>query len=118
MTIEKAQKDRQILNELDALGDAIADGTVERKFTTMRMHLNIPDVEFSGQDVRELRRELAVSQAVFARIIGTSIQTVQAWEQDRTDPPPMACRLLDLIRRRPNEFVSVVRPTSDEEVMT
>jgi DNA-binding transcriptional regulator YiaG len=47
----------------------------------------------------------AGSQAVFAKLLGVSLNTVRAWEQGVNHPSDMACRFLDEIRRDPAYWV-------------
>lgn len=52
------------------------------------------------EDVRRIRTENHVSQAVFAAILGIGKTTVQQWEQGQKKPSGPAQRLLDLIDRK------------------
>ena len=57
------------------------------------------------EEIRELREREGASQAVFAMFLGTSVKTVQAWEQGVTRPPKMACRIFDEIRQNPEYWL-------------
>jgi putative transcriptional regulator len=59
-----------------------------------------------GADVRRLRTEtLAVSQTVFARLLGVSPKLVEAWEAGRNVPAGPVRRLFELVERDPKEFL-------------
>ncbi len=49
--------------------------------------------------MKNLRAELNVSQAVFARVLGVSKKTVEAWEAGRNVPSGSARRLLEVIQK-------------------
>jgi len=60
-------------------------------------------------DVKKIRKDLHVSQTVFAACFGVSKGTLQAWEQGRRHPQGPAKILLILISKRPrliNEILS------------
>lgn len=67
-----------------------------------------PPPRYSADDVRHIRTRIGVSQAVFARAIGKSSDTIKAWEQGRRDPDGSARRLLELADRFPREFSLLV----------
>lgn len=52
------------------------------------------------EDIRRIRTENHVSQAVFAAFLGTGKTTVQQWEQGHKKPNGSALRLLDLVDRK------------------
>jgi len=51
--------------------------------------------------VKAARRKAGMTQADFASVIHTPVQTLRDWEQGRTDPPGGVACLLALIDRRP-----------------
>lgn len=55
----------------------------------------------TAKDVAAARRSLGVSQPVFAKILGASVQAVRAWEQGAKPPSGMARRLIGEIRHDP-----------------
>ena len=60
--------------------------------------------DYSPGDVRRVREAVAVSQRVFARLLGASPATVAAWERGGKQPAPMARRLLDEVERDPQHW--------------
>ncbi|MBD2095851.1 helix-turn-helix transcriptional regulator [Trichocoleus sp. FACHB-591] len=48
-----------------------------------------------GHIIRELRQQLKLSQEKFAAKLGVSFQTVNRWENNRTQPSPMALQLIE-----------------------
>lgn len=108
---KKASKTR-----VKRLGDRITDGLtelldvlkrgepVERHFRVD--HIEIPDPPaFKAADVKRLRARLAMTQRLFAKLIGVSSELVEHWEQGIRSPRPIACRLLNEIARDPTAFL-------------
>lgn len=67
----------------------IAPGTFELPIITLR-------------EVVAARAVLGVSQALFAKILGVSAQSVRAWEQGAKPPSGVARRLIGEIRAQPD----------------
>ena len=55
---------------------------------------------YSAAEVKSIRRELGVSQPVFAKCLGVSKKTVEKWESGDNIPSGPASRLLDLFKNR------------------
>lgn len=63
--------------------------------------LCLPPVEpLAPEQIRQLREAPHVSQAVFVRLLNTSLSTVQKWEIGQKRPAGTALKLLHLVRRR------------------
>ena len=75
---------------------------VREKFTARRIALKLQPSPVRPQTVKRARLSLGLSQALFAQLLGVSASTVQAWEQGKRQPDPMACRVLAGIRRDPS----------------
>lgn len=73
-----------------------------------------PPKSWGADDVRRLRRDLYLAQAVFAQVLGVSPATVISWENGASTPSKMACRLLDLLAAYPDVLLeaSVVEISS------
>lgn len=52
-------------------------------------------------DVRVVREKTGLSQAIFARLIGVKVKTLQNWEQHRRQPTGSAAALLTIVDREP-----------------
>ena len=57
----------------------------------------IPLTVYSPEDVKEIRNKSGYSQAVFAKCLGVSKKTVEAWEEGVNTPSGPALRILSLI---------------------
>jgi putative transcriptional regulator len=76
---------------------------VEQRFTVHRVPVSaFHRPEFSPADIAAIRDNIGASQAVFAALLGTSANTVRAWEQGINPPSGIAARFLDEIRRTPD----------------
>lgn len=69
--------------------------------------LCVPPVAPLGpEDIKRIREASQVSQAVFARLLNTSVSTVQKWEIGQKRPSGTALKLLHLVQKRGLEVVA------------
>ena len=69
--------------------------------------LFLPPVEpLQPEQIKHIRETTRVSQAVFARLLNTSLSTVQKWEIGQKKPTGAALKLLHLVRKRGLEVVA------------
>ncbi|MBI4990038.1 MAG: DNA-binding transcriptional regulator [Rhodocyclales bacterium] len=69
--------------------------------------LCIPPVEpLEPEQIKKIREASHVSQAVFARLLNTSVSTVQKWEIGQKKPTGTALKLLHLVQKRGLEVVA------------
>jgi putative transcriptional regulator len=75
----------------------------ERKLTLRTRTLSLPEpiAPLRPKDVAAIRRQLNVSQSVFAALLNVPKVTAISWEKGRRKPTGAALRLLDLIRKKP-----------------
>jgi DNA-binding transcriptional regulator YiaG len=60
---------------------------------------------FSAEQIRKLRRQIGLSQPVFAGLLGVSVNAIRNWEQGRNAPGMMARRFLEMIADDPQAFL-------------
>ncbi|MFZ5493404.1 MAG: helix-turn-helix domain-containing protein [Pseudomonadota bacterium] len=66
----------------------------------------LPPVEpLQPEEIKKIREAAQVSQAVFARLLNTSLSTVQKWEIGQKRPTGTALKLLHLVQKRGLEVV-------------
>ena len=82
-------------------GGAVA---VTKRYTVRTVELDLDPRCYTSEDVRKVRDLLALSQALFARFLGVTVQAVRSWENGGQKPCDMACRFLDEISLRPEAF--------------
>ncbi|PWB83333.1 MAG: transcriptional regulator [Methylocystaceae bacterium] len=69
--------------------------------------LRLPSIEPLGpKQIKKIREASHVSQAVFARLLNTSVSTVQKWEIGQKKPTGTALKLLHLVQKRGLEVVA------------
>jgi putative transcriptional regulator len=64
--------------------------------------------EIPAKTIVALRTEAAMSQAVFAKVLSTSVKTVQSWEQGKRLPSKATRRLIELFAAEPEVVCRVV----------
>jgi putative transcriptional regulator len=68
--------------------------------------LCLPPIEpLQPKEIKKIRETSHVSQAVFARLLNTSLSTVQKWEIGQKRPTGTALKLLHLVQERGLEVV-------------
>ena len=82
------------------LGQAIEyeKGNLKAKTTTLTVE---PIESFMPEEIRSIRKETGLTQILFAKFMGVSVKTVEAWEAGRNHPEGAACRLLSMTRNDP-----------------
>ena len=73
-------------------------GNLTAKKTTMTV---LPLETFSSIEIKEIRKQTGLTQVMFAKYMGVSVKTVEAWESGKNQPIGSACRLLGLTRADP-----------------
>ena len=84
----------------NGLNEAIAyeKGTIRARTVAITV---VPVNTFRPEEIRSIRIETGLTQAVFAKYLGVSVKTVEAWEAGRNHPDGAACRLLALTQSDP-----------------
>ena len=82
------------------IGQAIEyeKGTLKAKTTTITIS---PVDTFTPGEIKEIRNNTGLTQVLFAKYMGVSVKTVEAWESGRNHPEGTAYRLLSLTRNDP-----------------
>ncbi len=73
-------------------------GNVKAKVTKISI---APIEEFSASDIKSIRKNTGMTQALFAKYLGVSLKTVEAWEAGRNQPSGAACRMLYVTKQDP-----------------
>ncbi len=108
-TMPQPVSDR-IKARLEEFTDALERGdSIQEKFTCRKVEFRLEPQPYEPSKVKATRDLLRVSQRIFATFLGTSIKTIQAWEQGISAPNKMACRFMDQIRRDPEYWRETLR---------
>jgi putative transcriptional regulator len=93
---------RKILKELIE-GVAAMKGHREGKLTLRNYKVEpTPLPPVNSKLIRDTRKKLRCSRAVFARQLRINVRTLEKWEQGRAKPNPQAAALVLLVRRYPD----------------
>ncbi len=71
--------------------------------------------KMSKRTIKDIRKQLHVSQSVLARYLGVSASVIRAWEQGQSTPNGSASRLLQIAAARPKAFMIMVAILGREE---
>jgi putative transcriptional regulator len=92
----------------DAFGDLIQGVAAMKAHREGKITLRSHKVEVSplpkvdSRLIRDTRKKLRCSRAVFARRLRINERTLEKWEQGRAKPNPQAAALVLLVRRYPD----------------
>lgn len=64
-----------------------------------------PPKRLTPAEIRQIRLSLNASQALFARFLNVSANTVESWEQGNRHPHHAALKLLNIARKRPEALL-------------
>jgi putative transcriptional regulator len=73
------------------------DGVTMREFDALCLP---PLKDYTPDDIRKIRQDSKVSQAVFAKFLNVKTITVAAWEQGTKKPGSTAVKILDIVERK------------------
>jgi putative transcriptional regulator len=67
-----------------------------------------PYIDFKPSEIKNLRGKAGMSASVFAKVLGVSTGTVQAWERGFRHPSGASARLLQIISTDPKTLNHLV----------
>jgi putative transcriptional regulator len=91
----------EIVQGLSEFAEALEQGDVGERFTCRKVVLDLRPEPYTPDMVRAARKKLSASQALFAKFLGVSLNTVRSWEQGLSTPSKLACRFMDEISCNP-----------------
>lgn len=105
---------QKIVGRLKNFVEAIeGQEAIPERFTRRTIRLNLETQHYTPERVKETRKALGASQAVFAQFLGVSTRAVQDWEQGQSEPHGAACRMMDEIRANPEYFVQRLKTLAE-----
>jgi putative transcriptional regulator len=101
---------------IEALTEAIAfkRGTktgATLKTVSVRRATAKPAPAYRAKDIAKLRKQLRMSQPLFADVLNVSSAAVKAWEQGQNEPGGATLRLLQIAEAHPDILLEQVRST-------
>lgn len=94
------ENSRMLKEALETARGLHKSGVIDMRRMQEYEALCAPVPKFTGEDVKELRDRIKVSQPVLAQLINTSASTVRAWETGQKNPGGPSCKLLDILDRK------------------
>lgn len=105
MAGKKKKAGQEMLDALIHLSDTLDAGKkLETAYTIRSISLKVDKTEYGPDDVKQTRKKLNLSQAVFAMLLGVSPSAVRAWERGAKAPASIACRFMDEINHDPEHW--------------
>ncbi len=92
---------------VSGLDDSIAYSKGE-KLSLVTTHAPAPPPELDAEGVTRIRKQLKMSQGLFAATLNVSTKTVQGWEQGLRTPSNASLRLLQIAQRQPKAVLAAL----------
>lgn len=97
------RRKKRVLDKITkGLKEAIEDFGSGKKLTFDKSPLPEPPKRLKPKDVIRIRKQLNMSQRVFAIYLNVSVKAVQAWEQGISSPTGGMIRFLRIIDKSPD----------------
>jgi putative transcriptional regulator len=94
----------EIVEALTEFYETLKQGpdAVAKRYTVRTVEFDLKPRIYTGEEVKRVRDLLGLSQPLFARFLGVSVNAVRAWENGGKKPSDLACRFLDEIALKPD----------------
>jgi len=92
----------------NAIGETVQDminSGLKSSFTKKELDslgVEIPDISLTQDQIKAIRKQMNLSQAVFALILNVSLSSVRQWEQGKRKPTGSTKVLLELLKKSPH----------------
>jgi putative transcriptional regulator len=92
----------------NAIGDTVQDmmnSGVKVSFTKKELDslgVDIPKVQFTTDQIIAIRKQMNLSQTVFAKVLNVSASSIRQWEQGKRKPSGSTKILLELLEKSPH----------------
>ena len=96
----------------EALENRTKGESISERFDCRVVALDLHPSRYGAEEVKKTRKLLGLSQSVFARLLGVSVNTVRAWEQGINVPQDVACRFMDEIRVNPKYWLKRIKDST------
>ncbi len=64
--------------------------------------VEIPKIQFTAEQIIAIRKQMSLSQTVFARVLNVSPSSIRQWEQGKRKPSGSTKVLLELLEKSPH----------------
>ena len=92
----------------ESIADTVQDlidagiGTSFTKKELDSLGIEIPEVKTSKYQIKEIRKQMNLSQTVFAGVLNVSPSSVRQWEQGQREPTGATKVLFELLKETPH----------------
>jgi len=92
----------------DAIGETVQDmmdSGIKVSFTKKELDLlgvEIPQVQLTTNQIISIRKQMNLSQTVFAKVLNVSASSIRQWEQGKRKPSGSTKVLLELLEKSPH----------------
>ena len=92
----------------NAIGNTVQDmmsSGVKVSFTKKELDslgVDIPKVQFTSDQIIAIRKQMNLSQTVFAKVLNVSASSIRQWEQGKRKPSGSTKILLELLEKSPH----------------
>ena len=92
----------------NAIGETVQDlvnSGIKVSFTKKELDslgIKIPKVQFTSEQIKQIRKQMNLSQLVFAKLLNVSLSSIRQWEQGKRKPSGSTKILLELLDKSPN----------------
>ena len=92
----------------NAIGETVQDMVNSRanvSFTKKELDslgITIPNVQVTGGQIQAIRKQMNLSQSVFAKLLNVSSSSIRQWEQGKRRPTGSTKVLLELLEKSPH----------------
>ena len=93
----------------DDMRQSLADASAYERGKPVNLRAHVippPPKPLKPAEIRKIRLTFNASQALFARFLNVSINTVESWEQGMRQPDQAALKLLTIARKNPQAVLS------------
>ncbi len=107
----------RLVAEFGSLRDALRDKKkIDKIYTIRTVKLDLMPKQFDAESVRAIRMSMGVSQAIFAKLLGVSVDLVAAWEQKQREPSGPARRLLELMEMDKDRWLRMLQQGASRKI--
>jgi putative transcriptional regulator len=92
----------------NAVGETVqdmVDAGANVSFTKKELNslgINIPSIQVTGEQIQAIRKQMNLSQSVFAKLLNVSSSSIRQWEQGKRRPTGSTKVLLELLQKSPH----------------
>ena len=92
----------------NSIGETVQDmmnSGIKVSFTKKELDLlgvEIPKVQLSTDQIIAIRKQMNLSQTVFAKVLNVSVSSIRQWEQGKRKPSGSTKILLELLEKSPH----------------